>query len=332
MHTEIPNTSYCYEQSREIDFKELAGRVKTMRREGRLSPVVLDRIRKYFRIKNIYHSNAIEGNLLAVGETRTVVEEGLTITGVPLKDQAEARNLSHALDYLETIVKNDQPIREVDIRQIHKLVLEGISEEAGKYRSKPVEISGSDYKPTNPESIPVAMAELGDYLAKISNPESADLGSLNGLIVASVTHTWFVTIHPFIDGNGRVGRLLLNLILMRYGFPIAIIAKEDRIRYYDALEQSQSSDLTAFISLISECISESLEEYEAAAEEQNTHSQWIENLKNKFSETYGVQVENQYEVWKNAMELLKSYLQGSVKSFNEIDCYGAKFFSKIMVI
>ncbi len=154
MHTEIPNTSYCYEQSREIDFKELAGRVKTMRREGRLSPVVLDRIRKYFRIKNIYHSNAIEGNLLAVGETRTVVEEGLTITGVPLKDQAEARNLSDALDYLETIVKNDQPIREVDIRQIHKLVLKEFPKRLENTAQNQLKLVGQTINPQIPNQYP----------------------------------------------------------------------------------------------------------------------------------------------------------------------------------
>jgi len=215
------------------------------------------------------------------------------------------------------LLSEDQPIRETDIRQIHKLVLTGVSNEAGQYRSAPVEISGSDYSPTKPESINAEMDDFGRWLSIVSNPKKSELGSLKGLISASVAHTWLVTIHPFIDGNGRVARLLLNLVLMRYAFPIAIIAKEDRIRYYDALEQSQTSDLTPFILLISECINESLEEYEAAADEMDTHSQWIANLVNKYSESHGVQIENQYEVWKNAMELFKSYLQGLVDGFND---------------
>ena len=110
-HIEIDGTPYVYDESTSSDFSELAGRVKTMRAQGSLSPDVLYRIRKHFKIKNIYHSNAIEGNLLAVGETRQVVELGLTITGKSLKDQAEARNLSHALDFLEKLAENaDRPI------------------------------------------------------------------------------------------------------------------------------------------------------------------------------------------------------------------------------
>src|SRR6266568_89974 len=113
----IVETPYETEHSQADAAKEIAARVERMRDHGALSPEVLGRLRKYFRIKNIYHSNAIEGNKLDVGETRLVVELGLTLTGKPLKDQAEARNLSHALDFLEELAtRNDLPITERDVR------------------------------------------------------------------------------------------------------------------------------------------------------------------------------------------------------------------------
>lgn len=306
----INGTSYEFDDSRLSDFAELAGRVQEMRAQGRLSPDVLYRIRKHFRIKNIYHSNAIEGNVLAVGETRQVVEHGLTITGKPLKDQAEARNLSHALDFLEELAANSRtPITEGDVRQLHALVLDGLSDEAGSYRSVPVAISGSEFSPPGPESVSADMADFARWLAVVSVPDPDAFAGVSGLVAAAAAHTWFVTVHPFIDGNGRVARLLMNLLLMRHGYPIAIITKEDRLRYYDALELSQASDLTPFIVLVAECVEESLEEYEAAAEEQRVQIEWAASLADKFTKPERIRAENEYEVWKNAMELLKSFLQ-----------------------
>ena len=282
-----------------------------MRSTGQLSPNVLYRIRKFFRLKNIYNSNAIEGNSLNTGETRTVVELGLMITGKPLKDQAEARNLSHALDFLDELAGNaGRRIIENDIRQLHELVLKGIDDnEAGKYRTAPVEISGSEYSPPGPESVKVQMQEFSDWMAGVSTPEEKAFTGVDGLLFAAVAHTWFVTIHPFIDGNGRVARLLMNLLLMRYGFPIAIITKEDRLRYYDALEASQSSDLTSFSIIVYECINESLEEWEHAASEQREQTEWVHSLAQRFTEPERIQARNEYEVWRNAMELLKSYFR-----------------------
>lgn len=308
---DVPGTPYSYEDAQDPRFRELLNRVREMRTAGKLSPEVLYRIRRFFKIKNIYHSNAIEGNLLGVGETRQVVERGLTITGKPLKDQAEARNLSHALDFLEELAGNaDRPILETDIRQIHSLVLKGIDDEPGAYRKVPVEISGSAYPPPGPEEVAVQMQEFGDWLGGTSTPgKNEDFSGMEGFLAAAAAHCWFVTIHPFIDGNGRVARLLMNLLLMRYGIPIAIISKEDRLRYYDTLETSQASDLTPFAVLLAECIEESLEEYEQAAEEQRQNVEWAESLAQKFTQQETTRARNEYEVWKNAMELFKSFLR-----------------------
>lgn len=325
---DIAKTPFCYEQSQQASLEEISERVVELRKTGRLTPEVLTTIRQFFRIKNIYHSNAIEGNILDVGETRQVVEHGLTLTGKPLKDQAEAKNLSDAIDYLEELASRaDEPIREADIRQLHHLVLKGINDEnAGKYRIQSVQISGSDYSPPPPESLSASMEEFGNWLKESSLREEGKYGSLHGLLNAAVAHTWLVQIHPFIDGNGRVARLLMNLILMRFGYPIAIITKEDRLRYYDALETSQSSNLTPYLGLLSESLHESLEEYERAAEQQQERQEWAQAVAAQLGAGQQAKVENEYEVWRSAMDLLKSYFRQTSELIGEATPFASIYF------
>ena len=290
-----------------------------MRKAGKLTDEALRHVRRHFRIKSIYHSNAIEGNTLDIGETRQVVEQGLTLTGKPLKDQAEAKNLGEALDFLEDLIgdSSNKPLTETDVRTLHQLVLQGIDDDnAGKYRAVPVEISGSDYSPPAPESVPAEMEEFGAWLASVSVAND-NYGLSEAILYAAAAHTWFVSIHPFIDGNGRVARLIMNLVLMRYAFPIAIVTKEDRMRYYDALEESQASDLSPFISLVVECIEEILEPYEEAAKEQKARQEWIAAIGAKYSQADKARIKNEYEVWKSAMELLRGYFRQTVELLNE---------------
>ena len=324
---DIAGTPYSLSLEQVPELQALSERVEKMRDVGSLSPQVLGRLRTHFRIRNIYNSNAIEGNALDVGETRLVVEAGLTISGKPLKDQAEAKNLSEALDFLEELATGYQePLTERDVRQIHDLVLKGIDDDnAGRYRSVAVEISGSAFSPPSPESIPAAMRDFGEWLATAS-VDPANVVSLNGLLASVAAHTWFVTVHPFIDGNGRVARLLLNLMLMRFGFPVAIVSKEDRARYYDALEDSQSSDISGFAALVGECIEESLEDYEAAAAEQRLNQEWAQSIAGKFTAAERARTANEYEVWKSAMELMRSYFRQTAGLLDEADPLGDVYF------
>ncbi len=288
-----------------------------MRQVGKLNAAALSQIRRYFRIKSIYHSNAIEGNKLDVGETRQVVEHGLTITGKSLRDQAEARNLKQALDFLETLASPDQPITESDVRQIHFLVLQDIdNDNAGRYRNVPVEISGSQYRPPAPESVAGQMQAFSKWLSSALTA-SNDNHAHDAILYAAVAHTWLVYIHPFIDGNGRVARLVMNLMLMRYGYPIAIITKADRERYYDALETSQSADLSPFIALVIECVGESLDEYEQAAKEQREQQEWATELGSSISRPAMARLKNEYEVWKSAMELLRGHFRQAAESIQQ---------------
>lgn len=311
-HVSVPGTPYEYDQRLEAELQALATRVRQMRGVGKLTPDVLRHLRRFFRIRNIYNSNAIEGNVLDMGETRLVVEQGMTLVGKPLKDQAEAVNLAHALDYLEDLaIHSNVPITQADIRQIHYLILKGIDDDnAGQYRSVPVEISGS--RSPLPEQIPQNMHDFALWLEGVSVP-GQQAYQMDPLIAAAAAHAWFVYIHPFVDGNGRTARILMNLLLMRSGYPIAIVTREDRLRYYDALEETQSSDLSSLIGLISESVLESLEEWELAAEEQREQVEWAQSVVAPLTERERVEAQNEYEVWRSAMDLLKGYSRSAAE-------------------
>jgi Fic family protein len=315
----IPGTPYLLDDRAKQTLEETARRVKDLRSAGKLTADALRHIRRSFRVKSIYHSNAIEGNRLSIGETRQVVELGLTLTGQSLKDQAEAKNLAAALDYLEDLAShNDKGITESDIRQIHAFVLKGIDDEnAGRYRQVPVEISGSDYKPTGPESVPAEMEQFGNWLSANSVPGDS-YACTEGIVTAVAAHAWFVMIHPFIDGNGRVARLLMNLILMRHGFPIAIITRDDRLRYYDALEESQAADLTPFVGLVSECVAESLEYWEEAARESKEAIDFAKTIAERLESQPLAKASGEYEVWRSAMDLLRGYFTQMVESITRV--------------
>ena len=309
----IAGTSYVVPDIQSERVKSLAQRVRRLRESGAMSPELLGKLRHYFKIKNVYHSNAIEGNTLNIGETRLVVEQGLTLTGRSLKDQAEAKNLAEAIDFLEVLAgSTDQPITESDVRQIHSLVLKGVNDEgSGRYRRVPVEIGGSQFMPPGPESVAVEMNKFGHWIQSASLPGEI-FKAEETLLVAAAAHTWFVTIHPFIDGNGRVARLLMNLLLMRYTFPILIISRDDRIRYYDALESSQTGNLGPFVQLLTECMEESLEQYEEITNTSGLTQQetpWVVARAPHKDDPY---LHDRYEVWKNVMLLLRSQFRQSV--------------------
>ena len=262
----VVGTPFDYYESIEGRLLDLHSRVLEMRRVGKLSHSALEHIYNFFKIKGIYHSNAIEGNALTIGETQLVVEMGMTITGKTLRDQAEAKNLSHALDFMkELAVNHERPISITDVRQIHKLILTDIDEDhAGRYRQREVRISGSEYPPPASHLVPQQMDALGEYILNITE-ESKSNDNLP-IVCAASSHAWLAQIHPFIDGNGRTARVLMNLILMRLGYTICIITREERLRYYDSLEESQGGDLTPLIEIMYENVEESLKEWEKAAE------------------------------------------------------------------
>lgn len=208
----------------------------------------------------IHESNAIEGNTLTLAETEVVIRRGLTVHGKPLKDHLEARNHLDAFRLLRRLVGDQTLFTESVLLQLHALILRGIEDEwAGRYRAVPVRISGSRHIPSNPLKVPDLMAGLFAWYG------SAPAG--HPVEVAADLHLRLAQIHPFIDGNGRVCRLAMNLHLMRCGFPLTIIraANIQRAAYYHALSAAdENGSPEVFRAFIAERVLESLHRYEEA--------------------------------------------------------------------
>jgi len=206
----------------------------------------------WLKIDLTYNSNAIEGNTLSPSETALVVEKGLTIGGKSVVEHLEAINHAYALDYIKEFASKENMLDNVAIKDIHSLVLKAIDDiNAGRWRTRAVRISGSDVKLADPLKIPELMNDFEGWLqANEDHP----------IKKAADAHLKFVTIHPFVDGNGRTARLLMNLILMQYGYPIAVIKNENRKAYIDALETAQKTgDASNFYLLICNAINRSFD-------------------------------------------------------------------------
>lgn len=220
-----------------------------------LDPDFVQNLENWFRIELTYTSNAIEGNTLTRQETALVVEKGLTVGGKSLVEHLEATNHAKALDWVKAVASNrEAKITENDIFEIHNLILKGIDDHnAGRYRSVPVRISGSRVILPNPAKVPILMEDFGNWL---------QTSELDPIDLAVEAHYQLVTIHPFVDGNGRTVRLLMNLILLKNGFPPAIIRKRDRLKYITSLEKAQlGGSKNAYQDIIYEEIDRSLDIY-----------------------------------------------------------------------
>lgn len=213
----------------------------------------LQRLRDEFLIEYTYNSNAIEGNTLTLQETALVLE-GITVDKKPLKDHLEAVGHRDAFLYVQDLVKNNVPFSENIIKQIHTLVLMDRTEDCGVYRRIPVRIMGAYHVPPDPLFVPEQMENLV--------AEFAGNKKLNPIERAALFHLKFEGIHPFVDGNGRTGRLILNLMLMQAGYPPINVKYSDRKRYYEAFDSYyRDNDKSIFIYLIGELLKEQLSIY-----------------------------------------------------------------------
>ncbi len=202
-----------------------------------------------------YHSNAIEGNTLTLQETKVALE-GITIGGKTLREHFEALNHRDAIGYVEAVVANDEPFSAHMLRSLHALILKNIDDEnAGVWRKFNVTISGARHVPPEALLVPEQMETFVHW-------HESEGASLHPVELAARTHADFVKIHPFMDGNGRTARLLMNLDLMRKGFPPIVLPVERRLAYYEALDAAHvDGDYTAFLSLIGEMAEKAFEPY-----------------------------------------------------------------------
>lgn len=194
-------------------------RIDVLRKElSALRPrpeAALKKIEQALAIEYTYDSNRIEGNTLTLQETDLVVNEGVTIAGKSMREHLEAINHAEAIGYIKDFARQDIEISERTIKEIHALVLHGIDREnAGRYRTVPVMISGSTHMPPQPYMIEPQME------AFMSNFADMELRGEHPVVIAAYLHDELVRIHPFIDGNGRTSRLLMNLYLLRKGYVI----------------------------------------------------------------------------------------------------------------
>jgi len=230
------------------------------------------RIMQKFRLDWNYHSNHLEGNSLTFGETKALLLHGITAQGKPLKDHIEITGHNEAINWIIDVVKDDYPLNESFIRQLHRLLLKESYEvpaitsdgqptktlvEVGKYKSLPDHVqtvTGEIFYFATPEETPAKMEELINWFrSKKSDAETSPI------LLSAEFHYKFIRIHPFDDRNGRTARILMNFILMQYGYPPVIIKTEDKTNYFAALQQGDAGLIEQFVEYIAKNLVRSLE-------------------------------------------------------------------------
>lgn len=204
-----------------------------------------------------YNSNAIEGNSLTLKETFLVINEGMTVKGKPLKDHLEAKDHHAALEYLYDLVDKDKKhtISEALIRNLHRIIIQETDKDwAGRYRNANVIIGGAKHTPPDALQVPLEMRNLISWL-------SLQKGKGDIIELSALLHHKLVYIHPFFDGNGRTARLIMNVLLMQAGYPLVIILKNDRKKYYDALDKADGGNDEAFVKFVAQALERSLDIY-----------------------------------------------------------------------
>lgn len=218
-----------------------------------LPPFTVQRLHDDVRVLLTYHSNAIEGNTLSLAETQMVLEYGMTVDGHPLREFLEATNHAEAFDALSELAT--RPIASETVLALHHLVMDKIDEHAGELRTVQVYMRGADFTPPPARDVP---RYLEQWIAWLSSDAAMRYEVVTR---AAIAHHDFEALHPFTDGNGRVGRLLLGLMLMREGYPPALVLREWRTRYIQALHTASQGDYTPLIDLVGLAVERALDLY-----------------------------------------------------------------------
>jgi len=237
-------------------FKVIDGLKNKLDQKRPLSDLMSKNLQEDLILRWIYHSNAIEGNALRLLETKVVLE-GIAVGGKKLKDHFEAINHRDAIYYVKDIIKKEEPFSEWQIRNIHRLILKNLDDNnAGRYRQQNVLISDA----TN---IQPDYTLLNDKMAQFVDWYNTEADLMHPIERAAKVHADFLGIHPFIDGNGRTSRLLMNLELMKAGYPPCVIKVENRLAYYEALDQWMAYGKNeAFIQLVNDAVLEGFKPYQ----------------------------------------------------------------------
>ncbi len=249
----LDNTKFKIDLKEDF-FNELDELNELLNLKRPLPKETLKSLKESINLEWTYNSNGIEGNTLTLRETQVVLE-GITVGGKSLKEHLEVINHEQAILFLDDLIKDEEPINEWNIKNIHQLVLKKIDDSnAGKYRNENVRIKGANHIPPDYLIVPELMEKL------ILNYKKWD--RYHPIVKATLLHGELVKIHPFIDGNGRTSRLVMNLSLMNSGYVPVIIKKDKRLEYYTVLDKAHvTGDYTDFIKLITELEIEMLNKY-----------------------------------------------------------------------
>jgi Fic family protein len=287
-----------------------AKQVDEFRSEGPLDKVSLAKLEEHFRSSHVYNSAGIEGNRLTLQETMLVLRDGMDISGKPAKDSVEVRLLGRAFDYLKTLSESGQPIRESDIRSVHSLLIGDDADlSPGEYRKVGVIISGSEHRPPEPLEVPGRMEQLVAWIN--SNLDK------NPIICASVAHHELTAVHPFKDGNGRVSRLVMNLILMKRGFPICNIRREDRPSYFDALSFGDVGIYDTLVRVVCDRSADLFSEYVRIRTETKRTADWAARWGNKEAEVLRKREAREMELWLSRIRQVMLEFQNSAELLDD---------------
>lgn len=270
-----------YREEFKSTFERLYDKMAVLKKSRPLPTIALSKIREQLSIEWTYNSNSIEGNTLTLRETQMVLQEGITVKGKSLREHFEAKNHEKAINYLFSIVNDDYQIRSIDILSLHSLVLNMIEEDfAGRIRNGGVRITGANFIPPNANKVSDLLDELIHFVT--TNPLQ-----MNAIELATIFHHKFVWIHPFFDGNGRTVRLAMNLLLMQQGFPPAIILKNDRKKYYEALNQANNGNYQKLTLLMCQALERTLNIYLSSLPDNDYDFQEISTIVSEPNSYYG---------------------------------------------
>lgn len=220
-----------------------------------LPATALERLHEQLTVEWIYNSNAIEGSTLTLRETELILQQGLTIGGKSLREHFEVINHREAIAFVEALAREDEPMSAYHVRHLHALVLERIDDEnAGQYRRTNVRIGGAAHIPPEAWLVPQQMDEWARWL-------DTDAMSLHAIDRAAVAHHRFAAIHPFVEGNGRTARLIMNLLLIRDGYPPTVILRTNRQQYYRVLAQADRGNDKSLVNFAGRTVERSLNLY-----------------------------------------------------------------------
>jgi len=275
------NIDITYREDFKQTFERILDKRDLLNKSRPLPQIALQKIKDALSIEWTYNSNSIEGNSMTLQETYIILEDGMTVKGKPLVEHFEINNHHKALNYLYKIVAQKKILNNSIILEIHSFMMNNIEDlYAGRYRNGGVRIQGANFIPPNAKKVYSLMEELIGFI----NTNSQEF---NVIELATIFHHKFVWIHPFFDGNGRTVRLAMNLILLNAGFPPAIILRNDRKKYYTALNMANKGNYSKLILLMCQAVERSLNIYINALPDSDDEYLEISDVVNEPEVPYG---------------------------------------------